>query len=911
LNSVRRISAATVAVCALTVTGGLAPTSPRSTAARTAVGLVALTSAVPAAMRNGVARSAGRIALTRTLTVNLGLPFRHERYLDWFINHRAAMGRYMTKSAFDHEFDPTAAQVQRIEQWARAEGLALSYASPDRLIVSVKGRVAALDTAFHVHVLRYRVHGALRYANSTAPLVPLSLGVQSISGLDNIRRAVHLDVRRESARRHTIPLDGLTPDTIRTAYEMAGYTINGATIDGTDQTVGITGFGETVPNNAFTAFRDNEGGPLICAPALGKCPSGSDTLVWYQLHGKVTSDPDIDEQALDVEYVHGLAPHVRVNYYLGADGADNAMEDSIDQAASNPSIRVVSNSWGDPGWESSSGNNSFVIATQNYFKKAVATGTTFYFSTGDNAADSGCAGPDGQVTPCGLPSYPADSPYVVAVGGTNLQLTSDLSAWQSETTWNLGGGDWGSGGGCASFLPRPAWQTGVNSASCKGRAIPDVSAAGDANNSPIAVWEGPNQLVEVGGTSVAASLIAGEAIDTNSFLTLEHGINSALPPTTGTSATCSPASTQWPTGFCWMGWAAPEIYKLANSVNYNSNFHDVVCGSNTWSARQGWDQATGWGSLNWYDYSQSFAGIAVTPVSPAASWICTPSIGSSSNLSTVACEPTYHCHIGGSGGTLLHSPDAWHFHPPTKYAARAAVTDMTCPSINVCYSTMASGWIQKTTDGGKLLTAINPGLKSASAISCSSRRSCVVAGSGVSTTADGKTFTKRSDPLTSTLVGLSCAGSFCAAITAAGSIIESTNSGVHWKIVPVTTPSGTLTSISCPAALTCVAVGTATTANGLGGTALVFSTTNGVAWTQQTLPGTETALASVSCATTTICDAVGLGEVVRTIDGSNWTPIASTVPHAQYRAITCPTTGMCFVVGSSGRYMEVGASPGH
>ena len=47
-----------------------------------------------------------------------------------------------------------------------------------------------------------------------------------------------------------------------------------------------------------------------------------------------------------------------------------------------------------------------------------------------------------------------------------------------------------------------------------------------------------------------------------------------------------------------VGFINPAIYNIGLSSNYNSDFHDVVSGSNGYSATTGYDLVTGWGSPN-------------------------------------------------------------------------------------------------------------------------------------------------------------------------------------------------------------------------------------------------------------------------------------------------------------------------
>src|SRR5204863_3475286 len=109
---------------------------------------------------------------------------------------------------------------------------------------------------------------------------------------------------------------------------------------------------------------------------------------------------------------------------------------------------------------------------------AASVGKTFYFSSGDSASIS----------------YPATSPYAVAVGGTHLNLDGGFD-YVSESAWG------GSGNGCSTVFGRPSWQVGVgNAATCTGRAMPDVAADGDPGSGAYVWVDGGHH--QIGGTSL-------------------------------------------------------------------------------------------------------------------------------------------------------------------------------------------------------------------------------------------------------------------------------------------------------------------------------------------------------------------------------------------------------------------------
>jgi hypothetical protein len=101
--------------------------------------------------------------------------------------------------------------------------------------------------------------------------------------------------------------------------------------------------------------------------------------------------------------------------------------------------------------------------------------------------------------------WPSSSQYVTSVGGTSLTRDSGVSRGWTETAWS------GSGSGCSSADPKPAWQTADDSApgGCLNRTENDVAAV--ANPKPgVAFYDTDHKSgwSVMGGTSVATPIIA-------------------------------------------------------------------------------------------------------------------------------------------------------------------------------------------------------------------------------------------------------------------------------------------------------------------------------------------------------------------------------------------------------------------
>ena len=179
------------------------------------------------------------------------------------------------------------------------------------------------------------------------------------------------------------------------------------------------------------------------------------------------------------------------------------------------------------------------------------------------------------------PDFPAGSPYITAVGGTNFQQKGVIG---NETAWDCGGG------GFSDEFSTPDWQSSqvstylTNAGSmgllpdskfynANGRGYPDVSALGGETN-PYCVAVKGGRFGGVAGTSASCPVVAGIISQLND-LRLKAG----NPP---------------------LGWLNPALYSTLSSC-----FYDVDDGSQNnckkgdgFHTISGWDPATGLGTPN-------------------------------------------------------------------------------------------------------------------------------------------------------------------------------------------------------------------------------------------------------------------------------------------------------------------------
>jgi subtilase family serine protease len=259
------------------------------------------------------------------------------------------------------------------------------------------------------------------------------------------------------------------------------------------------------------------------------------------------------EISLDVEWAHAIAPQAKI---LLVEAASNSFADLLtaDDKAVALGAAVISNSWG--GGEFS--------GQTTYDSHFTATGVTFVFSAGDS----------------GNQSYPATSPYVVAVGGTTLSHDANYN-WTGESGWSSGGG------GVSAYEAKPSYQSGL---SYGNRANPDVAYDADPNTG-VAVYDsyGSNFFNpawnQYGGTSISAPQWSALLALTNQGRVSLTQPKSVLDGVTQT---------------------LPALYAMTSDSN-GTQLYDVTTGSNSvGSAGPGYDLVTGNGTprkaSNTYNY---------------------------------------------------------------------------------------------------------------------------------------------------------------------------------------------------------------------------------------------------------------------------------------------------------------------
>jgi len=340
----------------------------------------------------------------------------------------------------------------------------------------------------------------------------------------------------------------------------------------TPLTVAVISFGGglvgTVSPQGVLNLSDNTSDIQAQWTSLGISPSKFPKVIIVPVSGATNapnpSDGATIENTIDVQTIGAMcpSPYLTIILYIAPNSFDAFT--SLLHTISNPITidgtsyipSIVSCSWGAP----ETYYPSSILSSVNSQLQALSNkGVIVTVATGDNGSSDG--------TTTDTVDYPSSSQYVLACGGTSLvcpNYTYD-SATQ-ESTWSSGGG------GVSVKFPRPSYQSALSGKT--GRSTPDISLVADPNTGVVYIVGGKRMVI--GGTSIVAPAMAAffACINVNKFVT-------------------------------------PILYTLSPS-----NYHDITTGSNgSYTAKVGYDNCTGFGSIQGNVFASSFEVIPIVSIS--------------------------------------------------------------------------------------------------------------------------------------------------------------------------------------------------------------------------------------------------------------------------------------------------------
>ncbi len=459
--------------------------------------------------------------------------------------------KYLTPGEFLDQFGADPADVAKVEDYARGQGLEVVASRPESRTVELAGPLGKLSAAFGVSLnLSSRDNQVFRERTGPVSVPPeLADAVVGIFGFDTRRFA---EPQRRVARAAS-PSGGFSPLDVAALYNFPSG------LDGGGQTIGILEFGGGFGPTDLATYFGNLGikQPEVVAVAVGQ---GSN---------QPGADPNVDgEVLLDIEVAGAVAPGAKIAVYFSeftVKGWVDALTQAIHDTTNTPS--VISISWGFAEDEPLGAGNSpiwtqaAVDAVNQALAAAATLGVTVICASGDDgSADQFHDGRDHV-------DFPASSPYMLACGGTRLEGRG--STITSEVVWNeIANNEGATGGGISQLNPRPDYQSTLNAPSAAnsggvaGRALPDVAGDADPVTGYVTLVDGQTQVT--GGTSAVAPLWAGLIARVNQGLAAK------------------------------VGFFNPLLYR---TIGPNGVLNDITQGNNgDFQAGPGWDACTGWGS---------------------------------------------------------------------------------------------------------------------------------------------------------------------------------------------------------------------------------------------------------------------------------------------------------------------------
>lgn len=489
----------------------------------------------------GAAPSNQQLALVLPLKANIsGL----ERFANEVTTVGSPLyGAYQPIATLARRFGASPGARARVLHYLRKVGASNVRIDRTGLFADATMRVSLAQRTFGTSLARFETARETRFvapASSTRIPAALSGAVTGVVGLDT--RPVFGGSQAVVANASEFPR---TPASFGPDNFPSGYQERTGTASGCQPALADRGF---TPNQYLTAF---DYAPLQAAGVTGQ----GERVALIEIDGFRYSDlqafascfnltvPTIDgfgvnlrhplapggETTLDLEVLDAAAPGLKeIDVYESEPRAPDVLRALTAPLQNRGHVpQVISASLGtcEPALAVSIGGSG-VRAAEGALALAAASGISVLAASGD-AGSSACIGNAGPLDTLAV-SYPASSPYVTGVGGSNVTLTA-ANTIQAQTVWNDAPYDiTAGGGGLSTMFKRPAYQDGFDSSAA--RALPDVSMLGDvmpgydiycsAQDCRAAGFSGP--WVAVGGTSAASPLLAGGLALIDQLLR-EHG----------------------------------------------------------------------------------------------------------------------------------------------------------------------------------------------------------------------------------------------------------------------------------------------------------------------------------------------------------------------------------------------------
>jgi subtilase family serine protease len=421
--------------------------------------------------------------------------------------------QWLTPAEYAARFGLSQNDLNKIANWLHSEGFQILSVGGGHNSIAFSGTAAQAEHAFGTQIHNYEVDGTMHFANSTPVRIPAALqGI--VTGVTGLHSFLPRPASGGKTGRNLRPAyyDGnyifpnfLAPGDIATIYNLP------SSVNGTGQQLAIVGQTDVYLAD-INDFRSGFGLAPIPTTGSGACTTNSNGVVTspctttnfaYVVPAGFT-DPglpntcgDLGESDLDIEWSGAVASGAQIVFVnsptiydsscnpTGGGNVYDSLQAVINPPSGPPLAPVVSMSYnyceiGAPDLET-------------LLKQGNAEGVTIMNSAGDVGSTACDYTPPNSSLPYlgaqyGLAvNYPASSPEVTGVGGTEITLANDSYPTQSSY-WNTPTTNPTNGGTATSYIPEIPWNDDEEFANyCHSPAQGDTFCS-QGGSTPVKGW---------------------------------------------------------------------------------------------------------------------------------------------------------------------------------------------------------------------------------------------------------------------------------------------------------------------------------------------------------------------------------------------------------------------------------------